>query len=82
MVQDLVRVPFGRRALNYAEIKKKGHPEEKSSEKHLDITSLPSLKGADSSLRFITLPSSWVNLAAYIPEQWHRNLGHPLISSV
>lgn len=81
MVQDLVRVPFGRHALNYAEIKE-GHPEEKNSEKHLATTSLPSLHGPDSSLWFITLPSSWVSLAAYIPEQWHRNLGHPLISSV
>lgn len=61
---------------------KKGHPEEKSWEKHLDTTSLPSLQGADSSLWFIALHSSWVNLAAYIPEQWHRNLGHPLMSSV
>lgn len=43
MVQDSVRVPFGRHDLNYAEIKKKGHPEEKNLEKHLDTTSLPSL---------------------------------------
>lgn len=32
MVQDLVRVPFGRHALNYAEIKE-GHPEEKKLRK-------------------------------------------------